>query len=79
MCKALLVAVFFVGQDAAKLLFSALVSQGSEEDFCQPLGQAMAPPDASSALRQYYHTKVETLVYVCTSGSLENYWLAKVK
>lgn len=40
----------------------------SEEDFCQPLGQSMAPPDASSALRQYYHTKVETLVYVCTSG-----------
>eukprot|EP00435_Cladocopium_sp_Y103_P027592 s1802_g6.t2 len=40
----------------------------SEEDFCQPLGQAMAPPEASSALRQYYHTKLETLVYICTSG-----------
>jgi len=40
----------------------------SEEEFCQPLGQARQPPDASSAIRQYYHTKVETLVYICTSG-----------
>lgn len=38
----------------------------------------MAPPDASSALRQYYHTKVETLVYVCTSGSSKRF-LAKVQ
>lgn len=44
------------------------LGQGSEEEFCQPLGQARQPPDASSAIRQYYHTKVETLVYICTSG-----------
>ncbi|CAK9100086.1 unnamed protein product [Durusdinium trenchii] len=40
----------------------------AEEDFCTPLGQALAPPDASSALRQFYHSKMEVLVYMFTSG-----------
>jgi len=43
----------------------------SEEDFCTPLGQATAPPDASSALRQLYTTKLQVLIYLFTSGFLK--------
>eukprot|EP00437_Effrenium_voratum_P054265 CAMPEP_0181524558 /NCGR_PEP_ID=MMETSP1110-20121109/68499_1 /TAXON_ID=174948 /ORGANISM="Symbiodinium sp., Strain CCMP421" /LENGTH=864 /DNA_ID=CAMNT_0023655305 /DNA_START=62 /DNA_END=2657 /DNA_ORIENTATION=+ len=39
-----------------------------EEDFCSDSGQALLPPAASSCFRQYFHTRLQVLVYIVTSG-----------
>ena len=39
-----------------------------EEDFCEDSGRAMLPPQASSCFRQYFHSSVQVLIYILTSG-----------
>ena len=40
----------------------------SEDDFCCDGGQAFLPPAASSKFRQYFHTSLQVLLYILTSG-----------
>ncbi|CAK9077226.1 unnamed protein product [Durusdinium trenchii] len=39
-----------------------------EEDFCEDSGRAMIPPQASSCFRQYFHSSLQVLIYIVTSG-----------
>ena len=39
-----------------------------ETDFCSDVGKGVLPPAASSCFRQYFHTRLQVLVYIMTSG-----------